>query len=1144
MKKSQLKVMTSAALAAAVAVPVAVPVAAAVPATTVDAAEVTVEYVAIEVDGTVEVVTYDNLARQMVKGSGDVYDLLQEGTIVSVGVNKDTFVSYEALAKAVVTTEDKDTFEILAELMLDESKLVDSSDYPIPGVPKEDTEAPEFLYKGTATIQVENGSEFTVPEISALDNVDEDVEVNTEITKDGETVESIDTTVAGEYTVTYTAADEAGNQAEPLVITVEVAEAPDTEAPVLTLDGESTISLENGEELTLPTVTVTDNVDEEVEVTSVITDSEGNAVEEIDTTVAGTYTVTYTATDAAGNVSAEEVVTVEVAEAITVDSVSALDATTLEVTWSNGETTEVTLEEALLDGATTVTFSYDGEEYTDVELSEAYVAPDTEAPVVTVDGLTTDSTVFGSSLTFSVDATDNMDEEVTPVVMFGDEEVEMNEDGTYTVELTEGENTISVKAMDEAGNETEVQDFTVSYDASVTNATEAVVAFEDTSIETFADVATATEAQTSAEEAIALVADEEVQAELQSRVDAQVTANEEVLSTVVEDVTSASNQVQLNTALQGFFTNVDADLIADYSTAIDGSEETVEEIQMDVYTVNAVNDVEDADTQVELLAALQAGEETGVFSNVREEYIETYDANIVGADLTAEDIQEAIDGAVNDVVDTAVTAVEEAEADPASDVELQEAREAIATVPSDLVDEEGNNILEGLQERLESVAVVNDVLAADTVSQVRLLASLNDNGFENVNADLIAQYDTEIDGSVTVEEIQTVVNRVNAVDSVETSLNALTTTNDEDATVLVEGVTQGDIDSVQEQIENLESEYSLEVASYESELNEAQELLNIEEAAATIDSLTSTNDEDETILAEGVTQEDIDAAQELLDSTSYDSEADAAGYQADLEAAQDLLDALNLEEATTAIDALTTTNDSDETVLAEGVTQADIDEAQELLDASAYDTETDSEEYQAAIAEAQDLLNAINLEEATTAIDALTTTNDSDETVLAEGVAQTEIDAAQALLDASAYDTSADSEGYQDDIELAQNLFDTAQINAATTVSDLEPLLVNLDLDAYNNLTSTQRLEVAEWFLAGDDEFDSTAEVKAALTLDVSEYEAGIATVNDLSVNTISGMDEVLDELNIEEYESLLLHSNLLLLRMFLTTEQMQMKMV
>lgn len=102
--------------------------------------------------------------------------------------------------------------------------------------------------------------------------------------------------------------------------------------PEFDYEGELEIALENGAEFTTPEVTAVDTEDGDVEVTTVITDAEGNELEAIDTKVEGTYTITYTAEDADGNVS-ELVLTVEVAEATTVvvESVSAINSTTLEL---------------------------------------------------------------------------------------------------------------------------------------------------------------------------------------------------------------------------------------------------------------------------------------------------------------------------------------------------------------------------------------------------------------------------------------------------------------------------------------------------------------------------------------------------------------------------------------------------------------------------------------------------------------------------------------------------------------------------------------------------------------------------------------------------------------------------------------------
>ncbi|HZK01169.1 MAG TPA: InlB B-repeat-containing protein, partial [Tissierellaceae bacterium] len=79
-------------------------------------------------------------------------------------------------------------------------------------------------YDGETEIIVAYGAEFTIPEVTATDNVDGPVDVTSVITDaDSNVIETIDTTVAGAYTITYSAVDAAGNEAEELEISVLVA---------------------------------------------------------------------------------------------------------------------------------------------------------------------------------------------------------------------------------------------------------------------------------------------------------------------------------------------------------------------------------------------------------------------------------------------------------------------------------------------------------------------------------------------------------------------------------------------------------------------------------------------------------------------------------------------------------------------------------------------------------------------------------------------------------------------------------------------------------------------------------------------------------------------------------------------------------
>ena len=87
----------------------------------------------------------------------------------------------------------------------------------------QDKEAPIFDYSGKTEVILENGEKYEIPEIKANDNIDGEVEVIKVIRKydSNEIVESIDTNIAGKYTITYEAVDNSGNKSN-LVITVTV----------------------------------------------------------------------------------------------------------------------------------------------------------------------------------------------------------------------------------------------------------------------------------------------------------------------------------------------------------------------------------------------------------------------------------------------------------------------------------------------------------------------------------------------------------------------------------------------------------------------------------------------------------------------------------------------------------------------------------------------------------------------------------------------------------------------------------------------------------------------------------------------------------------------------------------------------------
>ena len=171
---------------------------------------------------------------------------------------------------------------------------------------KNDIKAPTLIYNGESQLIVENGSKFEIPEVKAKDNLDKNVTVS-HVIKDenGKVLKSIDTTIEGLYTITYSATDSSGNKSSELIVEVNVLEA-DKEAPVFNYHGDKIIVLENGSEYIEPEVTAHDKVEGYVGVTKVINKGD-EVVDSINTTIPGEYRITYTASDSKGNMATLEI---------------------------------------------------------------------------------------------------------------------------------------------------------------------------------------------------------------------------------------------------------------------------------------------------------------------------------------------------------------------------------------------------------------------------------------------------------------------------------------------------------------------------------------------------------------------------------------------------------------------------------------------------------------------------------------------------------------------------------------------------------------------------------------------------------------------------------------------------------------------
>ncbi|MFA5764246.1 MAG: DUF5011 domain-containing protein, partial [archaeon] len=150
--------------------------------------------------------------------------------------------------------------------------------------PIADTIAPVITILGGTPTTVLLNSTYTDQGATAMDNVDGDITGSIASTSD------VNTSATGTYSVVYTVADSAGNNATATrsVIVIET----DTIAPIITINGANPMNIVRTLPYTELNATAMDNVDGSVTV---------NISGTVDTSTLGTYLVTYTASDLSGN---------------------------------------------------------------------------------------------------------------------------------------------------------------------------------------------------------------------------------------------------------------------------------------------------------------------------------------------------------------------------------------------------------------------------------------------------------------------------------------------------------------------------------------------------------------------------------------------------------------------------------------------------------------------------------------------------------------------------------------------------------------------------------------------------------------------------------------------------------------------------
>lgn len=223
---------------------------------------------------------------------------------------------------------------------------------------------------------------------------------------------------------------------------------PDVEAPVITLNGASTINLNVGESYSELGATATDNVDGNLTSSIII------GGDTVNTSLGGTYVVTYNVSDAGGNAAAEVTRTVNVIPDTTAPVITRIGAANISLQLGDSYSDQGATASDNIDGDLTSSIVVGGDavntnvvgSYTitynvsdaagnnAVEVTRTVtVNPDTTAPVITLVGASIINLNIGDSYNeLGATATDNLDGDLTSsIVITGT--VNTSSAGTYFV---------------------------------------------------------------------------------------------------------------------------------------------------------------------------------------------------------------------------------------------------------------------------------------------------------------------------------------------------------------------------------------------------------------------------------------------------------------------------------------------------------------------------------------------------------------------------------------------------------------------------------------------------------------------------------------------------------------------------------------
>ena len=309
-----------------------------------------------------------------------------------------------------------------------------------------DLTPPVITLKGGSELQITKGTTYVEPGYNATDNIDGNITNMVVVTG------TVDTSMAGTYTISYDVTDGAGNAAITQNRTITV--MGDDTPPTITLKGQQAITIEGHAEYVEPGYTATDDIDGNITDMVIVTGT-------VNTVVLDTYTLNYDVSDSSGNAAITQNRTITVVDTtppvITLKGGSELQITKgttyVEPGYTaidniDGNITGLVVVTGSVDASTLgmYTISYevtDGAGNAATKVLTVTVVLDTVTPVITLSDGSSITLPMGPTFTEpGYMATDNIDGNITSMV---------NVTGTVNP-LIPGTYTVSYAVTDSSGN--------------------------------------------------------------------------------------------------------------------------------------------------------------------------------------------------------------------------------------------------------------------------------------------------------------------------------------------------------------------------------------------------------------------------------------------------------------------------------------------------------------------------------------------------------------------------------------------------------------------------------------------------------------------------------------------------------------------